>query len=245
MQSSQFLNTVQVPPYPLAVPRDTLTRDRIIRAAIELLDADGLEGFNMRSLGERLGSAATAVYWHIQSKENLVRLAGDEVWNEVELPNLSAVDWRPGATAMAKDLYSMLTKHPWLITAFGSYLFYGPGKARHDDHTLAIFEMAGFAEEDADRAAATVFTFVLGHALGEAATVSLTRRLDREVGDAQEQLRKTMAKASEIGRQFPRLRARIERSADIVYATAPEASFEFGLEAIFDGIERQLEARKS
>ncbi|MEO9238983.1 MAG: TetR/AcrR family transcriptional regulator, partial [Jatrophihabitantaceae bacterium] len=39
--------------------RDTLTRARIVQTAIELLDSEGLEGLNMRSLGERLGSAAT------------------------------------------------------------------------------------------------------------------------------------------------------------------------------------------
>ena len=50
------------------MPRDTLTREQIVRAAIDLLDAEGLEGLNMRSLGTRLGSAATAVYWHVGSK---------------------------------------------------------------------------------------------------------------------------------------------------------------------------------
>jgi AcrR family transcriptional regulator len=173
--------------------------DRIIGAAVEILDADGLEGFSMRSLGQRLGHAATAVYWHVGSKDNLIRLAGDAVWNEIELPDLSGADWRRAASAMAHGLYAMLTRHPWLVSAFGSHLFYGPGKARHDDHSLALFETAGFSGQEADRAAATVFTFVLGHALGEAAAVSLTRRLGRDGRDADEQLQETMAKASESG----------------------------------------------
>jgi hypothetical protein len=46
------------------MPRNTLTRAQIVRAAIELLDADGVEGLSMRRLGNRLGSVATAVYWH-------------------------------------------------------------------------------------------------------------------------------------------------------------------------------------
>ena len=57
------------------MPRDTLTRGQIVQAAIELLDAEGLEGLNMRALGQRLGSSATAVYWHVGSKENLIALA--------------------------------------------------------------------------------------------------------------------------------------------------------------------------
>jgi AcrR family transcriptional regulator len=237
-----FLNIVQVKPYHGNMPRDTLTREQIVRTAIELLDAEGLEGLNMRTLGQRLGSAATAVYWHVKSKDDLLTLAGDEVWSEVELPDLGAVDWRTAATMMATDLYQMLTRHTWLVAAFGSHLFYGAGKARHDDHGLAVYEMAGFVGEEADRAAAIVFMFVLGSALGESATVSLTRRLGRESGNAEEQIRDHIAKASEIAMQFPRLRARSESFAATDYAAAPDKSFEFGLEVILDGLDGQLAA---
>src|SRR6266704_5414831 len=106
------------------MPRDTLTREQIVTAAIELMDAEGLDGLNMRALGKRLGSAATAVYWHVGSKANLVALAGDQVWNEIELPDLGAVDWRTAATQMATDLHAVLTRHPWLVQAFGKYLVF-------------------------------------------------------------------------------------------------------------------------
>ena len=90
-----FLNFVQDPGYLGCVPRDTLTREQILKAAIDLLDAEGLEGLNMRALGNLLGSAATAVYWHIGSKENLLALAGDQVWNEIPLPDLTATERAP------------------------------------------------------------------------------------------------------------------------------------------------------
>ena len=226
------------------MPRDTLTREQIVRAAIELLDAEGLEGLNMRALGNRLGSAATAVYWHVGSKDNLIALAGDQVWNEIALPDLTATDWRTAATQMATDLYAMLTRHPWLVQAFGSFLLYGPGKARHDDHSLAIYEAAGFTGARADQAAATVFTFVLGNALGPAAAASLTSKLGRDGGNAEELLRDGMAKAREIATQFPRLRARLDTAA-ADYGAAPEHSFEFGLQAILDGLEAQLTAHRT
>lgn len=227
------------------MPRDTLTRDQIVQTAIELLDAEGLEGLNMRSLGKRLDSAATAVYWHVKSKDNLVVLAGDQVWNEIRLPDLSTVGWRSAATSAATDLYAMFTRHPWLVNALASHLFHGPGKARHDDHSLAIYEAAGFAGAEADQAAATVFMFVLGNALGESATASLTRRLSRDGGDPEELIRDTMAKASEVAMRFPRLRARLEAAAVADYGAAPDHSFEFGLQAIFDGLEAQLAARRA
>ncbi|WP_326826477.1 TetR/AcrR family transcriptional regulator C-terminal domain-containing protein [Streptosporangium sp. NBC_01756] len=227
------------------MPRDTLTRDQIVQTAIELLDAEGLEGLNMRSLGKRLDSAATAVYWHVKSKDNLVVLAGDQVWNEIRLPDLGTVGWRSAATSAATDLYAMFTRHPWLVNALASHLFHGPGKARHDDHSLAIYEAAGFVGAEADQAAATVFMFVLGNALGESATASLTRRLSRDGGDPEELIRDTMAKASEVAMRFPRLRARLEAAAVADYGAAPDNSFEFGLQAIFDGLEAQLAARRA
>ena len=218
------------------MPRDTLTREQIVRTAVDLLDAEGLEGLNMRALGQRLGSAATAVYWHVGSKDNLIALAGDQAWNEIALPDLTKTAWRTAATRLATDLYAMLTRHPWLVQAFGSFVVYGLGKARHDDHALAIYEAAGFTGARADQATAAVFTFVLGNALGTAATVAFTRKLRREGGSTEELMRESMAKAHEIAAEFPRLRARLE-TASAGYGAGPENSFEFGLQAILDGLE--------
>jgi AcrR family transcriptional regulator len=221
------------------MPRDTLTREQIVHAAVDLLDSEGLEGLNMRALGTRLGSAATAVYWHVGSKENLIALAADQVWHEIALPDLAAAGWRAAATAMATELHGMLTRHPWLVQAFGSLLLYGTGKARHDDHSLAIFEAAGFTGTQADQAVATVFTFVLGNALGPAAAASLTRKLGRDGGNAEELIRDGMARAREVAAQFPRLRARLD-TASAGYAAAPGYSFESGLQTLLDGLAAQL-----
>lgn len=221
------------------MPRNTLTADQIVRSAIDLLDHDGLDGLNMRSLGQRLGSAATAIYWHIKTKDDLVRLAGDAIWDEIALPDLDATDWRTAATAMAAGLNAMLARHPWLVQAFGSHLLYGPGKSRYDDHSLAVYEKAGFAPADADRAAGTVLIFVLGNTLGPAAQVSLTRRLSRDGADAEQVLADTTARAAEIATGFPRLRERIN-TPGAGYTAAPESTFEFGLQAILDGFQARL-----
>ncbi len=224
------------------MPRQTLNREQIVAAAIELLDAEGLDGLNMRALGERLGSAATAVYWHVENKANLVVLAGDEVWNEVPLPHVLENGWRSAAHTMATGLHAMLTRHPWLVQAFGSYVVFGPGMARHHDHTLGVFEAAGLSAGDADRAATTVFTYVLGSALGPAAAASMRRRLEQTGGDSEALLEEMMARAADIARGFPRLAARLGSAAS-AYAAGPEDTFEFGLVAILDGIAVQLPGR--
>jgi AcrR family transcriptional regulator len=219
----------------------TLTADRIVSAAIEVLDEEGLDGLNMRELGRRLDCASTAVYWHIKTKDELVRLAADALWTEVGLPDLDAGDWRTAAAAMATDLHAMLGRHPWLVQAFGSHLLYGPGKARHDDHLLAVYEQAGFAGADADRAAAVVFTYVLGNALGPAAQVSLTRRLGRNGQDPVQQLAGAMDQQAEIAGRFPHLRERLDQAGG--YFDAPDTSFEFGLRAVLDGLQLRLDGR--
>ncbi|MFD3532106.1 TetR/AcrR family transcriptional regulator [Streptomyces sp. NPDC058664] len=229
------------------MPRDTLTREQIIRTAVELLDAEGLEGLNMRALGKRLNSAATAVYWHVKNKDDLLVLAGDQVWDEIRLPDLDAVDWRTAATAMAGDLYAMFTRHPWLVQAFATHLFRGAGKARHDDHNLAVYEKAGFVGPQADLAAAAVFTYVLGNAAPAAATTSLTRRIEREGGDPAEVFGTVMKEAVEAAAGFPRLRARIDSAADSSagYAEVPYDSFEFGLSALLSGLAAGLPGQAS
>ena len=216
------------------MPRDTLTREQIVDAAIELLDAKGLDDFGMRPLGKRLGSAATAMYWHVGSKEDLLALAADRVWSEIALADPAALGWRAAAAEMATELYSALTRHPWLVQTFGSLVLYGPGKARHDDHGLAIYEAAGFGAE-ADRAATAVFTFVLGNALGVAAAATLARK-------SKARMRASMAKAKAIAVQFPRLRARLEADS-ARYGASPSATFELGLEALLDGLAARIPAR--
>jgi AcrR family transcriptional regulator len=218
---------------------DTLTRQEIVDAAIELLDHEGLEGFNMRALGKRLGSAATAVYWHLGSKDNLVAVAGDQVWNEIALPDLTRVDWRTAARAIATDLRAMLARHPWMVQAFGSFVVFGPGKARYDDHSLAIYEAAGFTGIRVQQAATAVFTFVLGNALGGAVVAALGRRLTRGGPTAKKAMAERMVRAREAATEFPRLRSRLDTGA-AEYGAAPARSFELGLDAMLDGLQRKL-----
>jgi AcrR family transcriptional regulator len=222
---------------------DTLTRDQILTAAIALLDAEGLQGLNMRALGKRLGAAATAVYWHLPTKDDLLALAGDRLWGEIPLPDLATLDWRTAATVLATELYTLLTHHPWLVQTFGSYVVYGPGKARYDEHSLALYEAAGFAGVEADQAATVVFTYVLGHALGAAAAAELPRQVRRAGEEAEERLRERLAQARAVAAQFPRLRARLDTAA-AAYAAVPEDSFVFGLQVILDGLEARLLARR-
>ena len=123
-------------------------------------------------------------------------------------------------------------------------MVFGPGKARYDDHSLALYEAAGFLGAEAGQATATVFIFVLGNALGPAAAAALTRKLGRDGGNAEELMREHMAAAREIAYSSHGCApAWIPPGVD--YGAAPEKTFEFGLQAILDGLQAQLNTRRT
>ncbi|WJV48619.1 TetR/AcrR family transcriptional regulator [Streptomyces flavofungini] len=244
------------------MPRETLTRDQIVKAAIELLDAEGVDGLSMRRLGRHLGSAATAMYWHVGSKDKLIALAGDHVWGEVGLPDPDAIGWRAAATAFAHEWYAMLTRHQWLMPASGSHVIYGPETARRQDHCYRIFEAAGLTGEELDGAVTTLLTFVTGTALEDAAAATMRARIRREGGDVEQGVKEVVEWANGVAMEFPRLRARIEAGARARVTetpdapepdTAPEdaapraapstAKIAFGVETILDGLQARLDAR--
>ncbi len=100
----------------------------------------------------------------------------------------------------------------------------------------------GFVGTEADRAAAIVFTFVFGSALGFSATTALTQRLRRNGEDPDGRIQETLAEASAVAEGFPRLRARLA-TASAAYNASPESTFEHGLTALLDGLEATVTTR--
>ncbi|MFF3441704.1 TetR/AcrR family transcriptional regulator [Streptosporangium sp. NPDC002721] len=64
-------------------PRQGLSLDAIVRAAVEIADADGIEALSMRRVGERLGFTSMSLYRHVPGKAQLVDLMCDAVVGEV------------------------------------------------------------------------------------------------------------------------------------------------------------------
>ncbi|ASR37244.1 hypothetical protein BAY61_22120 [Prauserella marina] len=218
------------------MPRETLTRPQIVEAATGLLDRDGIEGLSMRKLGATLGSGATSIYWHVSNRDDLIRLAADKVWAEIPLHDPAEKGWRQAAAEVADDTYRMLAKHVWLIPAFSSHLLYGESLARYEDHCYSVYEAAGFTGTDLDWAFNTVFTFVLGTALGDAAERSLRRTGAGEHGALADAKRE----ADELAQRYPRLRARLDAQRDIDPRAAQFDSLDFGIATILDGLEAHL-----
>jgi AcrR family transcriptional regulator len=209
------------------VPSDGLNRAQIVRTAIELLDADGVDGLSMRRLGQRLGSGATSVYWHVGNKDNLVGLAADEVFGELDLPDPAVAGWRDALAASSRALRSAIVRHPWLVPVLGSRPdVHGPHVARYQHHSLLACELAGFVGADLDHAGGTVFAFVLGAVWGEAPSPAAPDG--------------TFERARAFAEPFPALLARYDALAGADPAAVREESFEFGLAVVLDGLAARL-----
>lgn len=96
---------------------DSLSRDRIIEAAIQLLDESGEDGLTFRTLSERLATGPGAIYWHIANKNDLLIAACDTI--VTRMMEAGIADASPGATirAVALGLFDAVDAHPWVGSA--------------------------------------------------------------------------------------------------------------------------------
>lgn len=210
-----------------------LTRDQIVAAAVDLLDAEGMDGLSMRRLGARLGSGATSLYWHVPSKDELASAAMDHVLTELELADPAQVGWRAAAESLARGMRAIVTSHPWFVLATMAYPTYGPAAARMADHSIAIFEAAGFTGDDADWAVSALFAYLQGMTAGEMAWQA---RIGSEGVDEEAYTRQVITRGREAAAGYPRLLERYDKQAEITQTSVSDQNFEFGLAAVLDGL---------
>ena len=95
---------------------ESLSRDRIIEAAIELLDISGEGGLTIRALSERLATGAGAIYWHIANKSDLLTAACDAVVAPA-MNKIAATTPEATIRAVALAFYDLIDEHPWVGSA--------------------------------------------------------------------------------------------------------------------------------
>lgn len=147
-------------------PPTPLSRERILAAAMPLVDQSGLEALSMRKLALALGVKAMSLYNHIANKDDLVDSLVDRVVSEIELPRL-ADDWRTAMRQRAISAHAVLRRHPWAVLALMSRINVGPAMLRYIDVTLGCLIEAGFTYEMADRAWNAIDSHIYGFTLQE------------------------------------------------------------------------------
>src|SRR5205085_3806975 len=94
--------------------RVPLSRVRVLRAAFDRTDKDGLEALSMRKLAQELGVEAMSLYRHVRNKGDIVDGMVDLVFGEIGLPETD-VDWKVAMRQRAMSARDVLARHPWAI----------------------------------------------------------------------------------------------------------------------------------
>jgi AcrR family transcriptional regulator len=152
-------NSPPTPPLPLS-------RERVLRAALRLADAGGLEQLSMRKLAQELGVKAMSLYNHVASKDDLLDGMVDWVVGEIEVPDLT-MDWQLAMRRRAISAHQVLLRHPWAAMAILSRINVGPSMLRYVDATLGCLHQAGFSLEMADHACNAIDNHIYGFTLQE------------------------------------------------------------------------------
>jgi DNA-binding transcriptional regulator YhcF (GntR family) len=95
-------------------PEGELTRDRVVRAAVEIADAEGLDALSMRGVAARLGVATMSTYRHVAGKDDLVVLMADAAFGELAYPDPQPAGWPALLERAGRTLWAVFRRHPWL-----------------------------------------------------------------------------------------------------------------------------------
>lgn len=208
--------------------RATLTRERVLEAAVALADAQGLDALSMRNLGEALGIKAMSLYNHVADKDDLLDGIADRVVGEIALPP-AGTPWREALRQRAHAANAVLMKHPWATALLMSRMNIGPNMLRYVDWTLGCLLEAGFSYQAADRAWNTLDSHIYGYTL---------QRLNfpLEVAQYREAAAGYLPSLSE--ERYPYMRRLTREVAEGRHDGLQD--LDFGLDLILDGLERLL-----
>jgi AcrR family transcriptional regulator len=206
-----------------------LSREAVVRAAVRIADEGGLEALTMQRVAEQVGAEAMSLYRHVRNKEDLLDGTVDLVYAEMDLPR-SGVGWRTAMRERAISARDVLRRHPWAISLMESRSSPGSANLRHHDSVSGVLLDAGFSGVTATRAYNLLDSYIYGFVLQETTLPFSTK-------DEMEAQATSMMGELAPG-EYENLRA---VAAELVAAGFTYADeFEFGLDLILDGIQREL-----
>jgi len=215
-----------------------LSREQIVRAAIAIADADGLEAISMRRISAQLDVGTMSLYWYVANKDELLDLVYDEMFGEIEEPLARSGDWRSDAAQLAHATRAVLLRHPWLVTIAGSQPALGPNLLRHMEHALSIFDALGLSEVEMLNLMMVLDNSITGFVVHELQHKALYGEQNMSEDDMYAWLAPYLEDQLASG-QYPVFRRVLEAMAD-----APDADdkFQYGLDCLLDGIAVRIAA---
>lgn len=212
-----------------------LTRARVVRAAIEIADAEGLAALSMRGVAARLGVAAMSPYRYVGSKDELVALMADAAYGEVAHPAEVPEGWRARLETGARAMWEVCRRHPW-VAQIGPLTrpLVLPNLMTHGEWILGALEGSGLDARMRFDIHLLIYSYVQGLA------VNLEREVQAQAttGLTEDEWMDTQAAAMRevVGSgRYPALARTLADFGD-GYDLDLDALFEFGLKPLLDGI---------
>jgi AcrR family transcriptional regulator len=220
------------PAIPRAQPRRRLSRQRVLRAAVAHADAGGLEALTMRQLAEMLQVAPMALYRHIAHKDDLIDAMIEVVFSEIGLPSGGA-DWKTAMRERALSLRDVPARPRWAIGLMESRRHPGPANLRHHDAVIGKLRAAGLDIAMAAHAYSVLDSYIYGFATTK---MNLPFDTSTEVAAVAKDMLEPFP-----ANEYPNLVEFVtEHAMKPGYDYGDE--FEYGLDLILDGLERDREA---
>ena len=200
----------------------------MLDAAINLADRDGIEAVSMRKLGQDLGIEAMSLYTHVKSKDDLLDGMADRIVAQIPVGG-GAVGWRDALRQTILGARAVMLSHPWVARVIETRAEPGPATISYMDAIAAILLDGGFNVELAHHGLHVLGSRVLG--------------FNQDLFDDKSAVDPDMAAAvaHELARVYPSVGA-------IALAASHEGGlggcddqveFEFGLDLVLDGLERE------
>jgi AcrR family transcriptional regulator len=214
---------------PSAAPRIPLSKERVLRAAVDLADRGGSEAVSMRKLGHELDVDAMSLYHHVQSKDDILDGIVEVVVGEIDV-SPSDADWKTAMRQQVIAARTVMLRHPWAPRVIESRTDPGPATMRYMEAALATLRSGGFSLDLAHHAMHVLGSRVFGFNQDLYDDSAATR-----IGPEQAALL-----ARQMADQYPFI-------AELAIAVSHEGGlggcdddveFAFGLDLILDGLER-------
>jgi AcrR family transcriptional regulator len=208
-------------------PRSPLSRERVLRAALDLADGGSIESLSMRKLAQELSVEAMSLYHYFASKEELLDGMLDAVFGEIELPS-SGADWRSEMRRTAVSFHHVLLRHRWACTMLGSSTAISMTRLRYMNAVLGRLREAGFGAGMVDHAYHALDSHIIGFTLWVLPYLAMAEE------------------TTDIGRQFIE-QLPPDEYPDLIdhirYHLADNrpgdtSEFDFGLDLLLDGLEQ-------
>ncbi|MER6361099.1 GntR family transcriptional regulator [Kitasatospora sp. NPDC001527] len=224
-----------------APPPAEFSRDRLIRAALEIADAEGLAALSMRAVAARLGVSAMSAYRYVTSKDELVLLIADAAFGEAAYPADPPAGWRPRLELGARTLWTLFRRHPWLahLSPVTRPLIL-PNLLTHAEWALAALDGHGLSPT----AALDIHVLLYSYIEGIAVNLERETQAQATTGLTGDQWTDTRLAALDAPAAATRLPVFTRLMADLGdgYDLDLDALFDLGLTTLLDGLTPRIEA---